>query len=100
MKFFEIFAAMLIAPLAALAAPKCTPGKVYCGKVLLDAGDYTEAQLANLIEKDVGNGSVPAVDVALFTCLEAGNEIEYEGSFCLCECVGSDNPDEVCSLEI
>ena len=59
--------------------------------------DYTEAQLADLVKAQVGDDFAPGVDVALFICSEETNKIDYEGSYCLCECVGSDDPNKICS---
>jgi hypothetical protein len=53
---------------------------------------YTEEQLRATGDEDV----LPDVNVGIFYCL-AGDEVEYSGSYCLCDCVGGQDPNKVCS---
>ncbi|TVY25252.1 hypothetical protein LHYA1_G006993 [Lachnellula hyalina] len=77
-----------------VAAKSCKRGGIYCGKSLLDRGDYITKLDTNLKANDKPDTQQYRLE-SLWTCLEHG-DISFI-QYCATGCLGNGNNDDSCT---
>lgn len=57
---------------------------------------YSKEELIEAAQEETEVPDVAYDEVGVFGC-QANNEIQYEQYYCLCECVGDQDPNKICS---
>ncbi|KAI1755983.1 hypothetical protein F4782DRAFT_527335 [Xylaria castorea] len=98
MMFIDIFVIIAVALSATglVAAKKCHTGGIYCGKYLLQTGDYITKITTNLRASNI----TPAdynIQNSLWACIEHGDIGFLE--LCSVGCVGGNSKEDYCTAK-
>ncbi|KAI3325417.1 hypothetical protein HD806DRAFT_533086 [Xylariaceae sp. AK1471] len=91
---FVTAVAVALSSTGLVAADSCNNGGIYCGRDLLNKGDYINKIITNLRANDVGTDDF-SVQQSLWACIDHG-DIQFK-ELCSVGCVGGDSKDDYCS---